>query len=105
MPQKNPLPDWPLNILLQILIPYAASQYLVFNWYFLRALEPALSEDESFDLLKVCVNSVISLPPDMHTPEKTKDEETLDPKQRKVKFKDRVLMLLHHLVSAEMHRI
>lgn len=44
-----------------------------------------LSENESFDLLKVCVNSVLSLPPETHTPEKTKEEDILDPKQRKVK--------------------
>lgn len=63
------------------------SMCLVFNPHFLRPLEPALSENESFDLLKVCVNNVISLPPETHTPEKTKDEETLDPKQRKVNLK------------------
>lgn len=74
------------------------SQCLVFNCVFLRPLEPALSEDECFDLLKVCVNSVISLPPDTHTPEKTKDEEMLDPKQRKVKFK-------HRLVCVEVHSV
>lgn len=50
-----------------------------------------MTEDESFDLLKVCVNSVISLPPDTHTPEKTKDDEMLDPKQRKVKFKEQLV--------------
>uniref|UniRef100_A0A8C2WJ67 Maestro heat-like repeat family member 1 n=1 Tax=Cyclopterus lumpus TaxID=8103 RepID=A0A8C2WJ67_CYCLU len=48
----------------------------------LMPLDPALSENESFDLLKVCVNSVFSLPPETHTPEKIKEEETLDPKQR-----------------------
>lgn len=68
-------------------MPYTMSMCLVFDPHFLRPLEPALSENESFDLLKVCVNSVISLPPETHTPEKTKDEETLDPKQRKVKLK------------------
>lgn len=78
-----------------MLFSHLVAQYLVFNCVFSRPLEPAMSDDESFDLLKVCVNSVISLPPDTHTPEKTKDEEMLDPKQRKVKFKDR-------LVSVEM---
>lgn len=48
-------------------------------------LDPALSENESFDLLKVCVNSVFSLPPETHTPEKTKEDDILDPKQRQVK--------------------
>uniref|UniRef100_A0A8C2WGZ5 Maestro heat-like repeat family member 1 n=1 Tax=Cyclopterus lumpus TaxID=8103 RepID=A0A8C2WGZ5_CYCLU len=38
------------------------------------------ASNESFDLLKVCVNSVFSLPPETHTPEKIKEEETLDPK-------------------------
>lgn len=82
------LPDCPGNIL-QIEFPHTEPLCSFFNRLFLRPLEPALSEDESFDLLKVCVNSVISLPPDTHTPEKTKDEEMLDPKQRKVKFKGR----------------
>lgn len=44
-----------------------------------------MSENESFDLLKVCVNSVVSLPCETHTPEKSKEEDFLDPKQRKVK--------------------
>lgn len=61
------------------------SQCFIFDLKCFRPLEPALSENESFDLLKVCVNSVISLPPETHTPEKTKEEEILDPKQRKVK--------------------
>lgn len=56
-----------------------------FNLKLTRHLEPALSENESFDLLKVCVNSVFSLPPDTHTPEKTKEDDVLDPKKRKVK--------------------
>lgn len=50
-----------------------------------RPLDPALSENESSDLLKVCVSSVMSLPPETSTPEKTKEDEILDPKQRKVK--------------------
>ncbi|KAM4568168.1 maestro heat-like repeat-containing protein family member 1 isoform 1-T2 [Fundulus diaphanus] len=54
----------------------------------LMPLDPPLSENESFDLLKVCVNGVFSLPPDTHTPEKTKDEENLDPKQRKALYND-----------------
>lgn len=59
-------------------------QSLIFNCECFRSLDPPLSENESFDLLKVCVNGVFALPPDTHTPEKTKDEEILDPKQRKV---------------------
>lgn len=67
--------------------------YVMFDMFFFfdlscfRPLEPALSENESFDLLKVCVNSVISLPPEMHTPEKNKEDEVLDPKQRRVIYK------------------
>uniref|UniRef100_A0A3Q3WCT8 Uncharacterized protein n=1 Tax=Mola mola TaxID=94237 RepID=A0A3Q3WCT8_MOLML len=59
----------------------------------LMPLEPALSENESFDLLKVCVNSVVSLPPETHTPEKTKEEETLDPTQRKELYRDTLAAL------------
>lgn len=44
-----------------------------------------MSENENFDLLKVCINGVFSLPAETNTPEKTKEEEPLDPKQRKVK--------------------
>uniref|UniRef100_A0A3Q2DGE9 Maestro heat-like repeat family member 1 n=1 Tax=Cyprinodon variegatus TaxID=28743 RepID=A0A3Q2DGE9_CYPVA len=62
-------------------------------------LDPPLGESESFDLLKVCVNSVFSLPPDTHTPEKTKDEENLDPKQRKALYKDTLAALQELLRS------
>ncbi|XP_077432978.1 maestro heat-like repeat-containing protein family member 1 isoform X1 [Vanacampus margaritifer] len=66
----------------------------------LMPLDPALSENESFDLLKVCVNSVFSLPPETHSPEKTtKEEEILDPKQRKALYKD-TLSSLHGLLSS-----
>ncbi|XP_027868520.1 maestro heat-like repeat-containing protein family member 1 isoform X1 [Xiphophorus couchianus] len=65
----------------------------------LVSLDPPLSENESFDLLKVCVNGVFSLPPDTHTPEKTKDEEILDPKQRKVLYKDTLAALQELLRS------
>lgn len=61
--------------------------FFFFDLSCFRPLEPTLSENESFDLLKVCVNSVISLPPEMHTPEKNKEDEVLDPKQRKVIYK------------------
>ncbi|XP_028280603.1 maestro heat-like repeat-containing protein family member 1 isoform X3 [Parambassis ranga] len=62
-------------------------------------LEPALSENENFDLLKVCVNSAFSLPPETHTPERTKEEETLDPKQRKALYKDTLAALQELLKS------
>ncbi|XP_074539484.1 maestro heat-like repeat-containing protein family member 1 isoform X1 [Halichoeres trimaculatus] len=54
----------------------------------LMPLDPALSENESSDLLKVCVNSVMSLPPETSTPEKTREDEILDPKQRKDLYRD-----------------
>ncbi|KAM9852658.1 maestro heat-like repeat-containing protein family member 1 [Aulostomus maculatus] len=62
-------------------------------------LEPALSENESFDLLKVCVNSVFSLPPETVTPEKSKEEEMLDPSLRKALYKD-TLAALHELLKS-----
>uniref|UniRef100_A0A1A8JGS9 Maestro heat-like repeat family member 1 n=1 Tax=Nothobranchius kuhntae TaxID=321403 RepID=A0A1A8JGS9_NOTKU len=62
-------------------------------------LDPPLSESENFDLLKVCVNSVFSLPPETHTPEKTKEEEILDPKQRKVLYRDTLASLQELLKS------
>ncbi|KAI4810740.1 hypothetical protein KUCAC02_013672, partial [Chaenocephalus aceratus] len=65
----------------------------------LMPLDPALSENESFELLKVCVNTVFSLPPEIQTPEKTKDEETLDPKQRKALYKDTLAALQDLLKS------
>ncbi|KAM6910364.1 maestro heat-like repeat-containing protein family member 1 isoform 1-T1 [Xenentodon cancila] len=65
----------------------------------LMPLEPALNENESFDLLKVCVNSVFSLPPETHTPEKTKEEEILDPAQRKALYRDTLAALQELLKS------
>ncbi|XP_075937478.1 maestro heat-like repeat-containing protein family member 1 isoform X3 [Anarhichas minor] len=65
----------------------------------LMPLDPALSENDNFDLLKVCVNSVFSLPPETHTPEKMKEEETLDPKQRKALYKDTLAALQELLKS------
>uniref|UniRef100_A0A3Q3BFT5 Maestro heat-like repeat family member 1 n=1 Tax=Kryptolebias marmoratus TaxID=37003 RepID=A0A3Q3BFT5_KRYMA len=62
-------------------------------------LDPPLSENESFDLLKVCVNGVFSLPPETHTPEKTKEEEVLDPKQRKALYRDTLAALQELLKS------
>ncbi|XP_019946928.2 maestro heat-like repeat-containing protein family member 1 isoform X1 [Paralichthys olivaceus] len=62
-------------------------------------LDPALSENESFDLLKVCVNSVFSLPPETHTPEKIKEEDLLDPKKRKALYRDTLAALQELLKS------
>uniref|UniRef100_A0A3Q4GZP1 Maestro heat-like repeat family member 1 n=1 Tax=Neolamprologus brichardi TaxID=32507 RepID=A0A3Q4GZP1_NEOBR len=56
-------------------------------------LDPAMSENENFDLLKVCINGVFSLPAETNTPEKTKEEEPLDPKQRKALYKDTLAAL------------
>ncbi|XP_039973660.1 maestro heat-like repeat-containing protein family member 1 isoform X1 [Xiphias gladius] len=65
----------------------------------LMPLDPTLSENESFDLLKVCVNSVFSLPPETHTPEKTKEDEILDPSQRQALYKDTLAALQELLKS------
>ncbi|XP_060936841.1 maestro heat-like repeat-containing protein family member 1 isoform X2 [Limanda limanda] len=62
-------------------------------------LDPALSENESFDLLKICVNSVFSLPPETQTPEKIKDDEVLDPKKRKALHRDTLAALQELLKS------
>ncbi|XP_062254774.1 maestro heat-like repeat-containing protein family member 1 isoform X1 [Platichthys flesus] len=62
-------------------------------------LDPALSENESFDLLKICVNSVFSLPPETQTPEKIKEEEVLEPKKRKALHRDTLAALQELLKS------
>ncbi|XP_030605842.1 maestro heat-like repeat-containing protein family member 1 isoform X1 [Archocentrus centrarchus] len=65
----------------------------------LMPLDPPMTENESFDLLKVCVSSVFSLPPETRTPEKTKEEEPLDPKQREALYKDTMAALQELLKS------
>uniref|UniRef100_UPI0037E92988 maestro heat-like repeat-containing protein family member 1 n=1 Tax=Semicossyphus pulcher TaxID=241346 RepID=UPI0037E92988 len=65
----------------------------------LMPLDPALSENENFDLLKVCVNSVMSLPPETSTPEKTKEDDVQDPKQRKDLYRDTFAALQELLKS------
>lgn len=65
----------------------------------LMPLDPLLSENETFDLLKVSVSSVFSLPPDAHTPEKVKEEEILDPKQRQALYTDTLAALQELLKS------
>uniref|UniRef100_A0AAV2MBF0 Uncharacterized protein n=1 Tax=Knipowitschia caucasica TaxID=637954 RepID=A0AAV2MBF0_KNICA len=65
----------------------------------LIALDPALSENETFDLLKTCVSNVFSLPPETKTPEKVKEDEILDPKQRQALFKDTIAALQDLLKS------
>lgn len=51
-----------------------------------RNLDPPLSENENFDLLKTCLNGVYGLPT-VDTLDKAKDEEALDPQQREVRIK------------------
>ncbi|KAM6967979.1 maestro heat-like repeat-containing protein family member 1 [Aplochiton taeniatus] len=53
----------------------------------LVALDPPLSENESLEMLKVCVNSAYSLPP-VEAPDRGKEEEILEPKQREALYKD-----------------
>ncbi|XP_068179896.1 maestro heat-like repeat-containing protein family member 1 isoform X2 [Antennarius striatus] len=62
-------------------------------------LDPAMSENDTFDLLKVCVNSVFSLPPETHTPEKTKEEEIMEPEQRKALYRNTLAALQELLES------
>nr|XP_046190831.1 maestro heat-like repeat-containing protein family member 1 isoform X2 [Oncorhynchus gorbuscha] len=52
-------------------------------------LEPALTENENFDMLRTCLNGVYGLPP-VNTPDKDrgKDEEVLEPQQREALYKD-----------------
>lgn len=51
-----------------------------------RNLDPPLSENENFDLLKICLTGVYGLP-SVDTLDKAKDEEALDPQQREVRIK------------------
>ena len=47
-------------------------------------LEPALTENETFEMLRTCVGGVFGLPP-ADAPDKGKDDEVLDPNQREVR--------------------
>ncbi|XP_072316120.1 maestro heat-like repeat-containing protein family member 1 isoform X2 [Eucyclogobius newberryi] len=69
----------------------------------LITLDPAMSENETFDLLKICVNNVFSLPPETHTPEKVKEEEILDPTQRQMLYKA-TLAALQDLLKSVLSR-
>lgn len=62
-------------------------------------LDPPLTENDAFDLLKDCVNSVFSLPPETHMPERTKDDDVLDPKQRQMFYRDTLASLQQLLRS------
>uniref|UniRef100_A0A671QQN0 Maestro heat-like repeat-containing protein family member 1 n=1 Tax=Sinocyclocheilus anshuiensis TaxID=1608454 RepID=A0A671QQN0_9TELE len=59
-------------------------------------LDPPLTENENFDLLKTCLNGVYGLPT-VDTPDKAKDEEALDPQQREVLYSD-TFTALHELL-------
>ncbi|XP_073782226.1 maestro heat-like repeat-containing protein family member 1 isoform X1 [Danio rerio] len=59
-------------------------------------LDPPLTENENFDLLKTCLNGVYGLPT-ADTPDKGKDEEALDPQQREVLYSD-TFNALHELL-------
>lgn len=56
-----------------------------FTQYF-STLNPPLAENESFDMLKTCINGVFGLP-SLEMVEKAKDEEVLDPREREVRMK------------------
>uniref|UniRef100_A0A9J7YGA8 Maestro heat-like repeat family member 1 n=2 Tax=Cyprinus carpio carpio TaxID=630221 RepID=A0A9J7YGA8_CYPCA len=59
-------------------------------------LDPPLTENENFDLIKTCLNGVYGLPT-VDTPDKAKDEEALDPQQREVLYSD-TFNALHELL-------
>ncbi|KAG1947998.1 maestro heat-like repeat-containing protein family member 1 isoform X1 [Pimephales promelas] len=59
-------------------------------------LDPPLSENENFDLLKVCLTGVYGLPT-VDTLDKAKDEEALDPQQREALYADTFNALLELL--------
>ncbi|XP_030638186.1 LOW QUALITY PROTEIN: maestro heat-like repeat-containing protein family member 1 [Chanos chanos] len=48
-------------------------------------LDPPLTENENFEMIRTCLNGVYALPT-VDTPDKTKDEETLDPQQREALY-------------------
>ncbi|XP_072535589.1 maestro heat-like repeat-containing protein family member 1 isoform X2 [Salminus brasiliensis] len=50
-------------------------------------LDPPLTENENFDMLKTCINGVYGLPT-LEGAEKGKDEETLDPQQREALYSE-----------------
>ncbi|XP_062395570.1 maestro heat-like repeat-containing protein family member 1 isoform X2 [Sardina pilchardus] len=50
-------------------------------------LDPALTENENFELLRTCVSSVYCLPA-VDAPDKGKDDEVLDPQQREVLYSE-----------------
>ncbi|XP_066539071.1 maestro heat-like repeat-containing protein family member 1 isoform X3 [Hoplias malabaricus] len=61
-------------------------------------LDPSLTENENFDMLKACLNGVYGLPP-LESTEKVKDEEALDPQQREALYTDTFSALRELLCS------
>ncbi|XP_022529276.2 maestro heat-like repeat-containing protein family member 1 isoform X2 [Astyanax mexicanus] len=59
-------------------------------------LDPPLTENENFDMLKTCINGVYGLPT-IEAPEKGKDEEILDPQQKEALYTD-TFSALHELL-------
>ncbi|XP_036439698.1 maestro heat-like repeat-containing protein family member 1 isoform X1 [Colossoma macropomum] len=59
-------------------------------------LDPPLTENENFDMLKTCINGVYGLPT-LEAVEKAKDEEALDPQQRETLYTD-TFSALHELL-------
>ncbi|TRY56529.1 hypothetical protein DNTS_005416, partial [Danionella cerebrum] len=55
-------------------------------------LDPPLSENENFDLLKTCLNGVFGLPA-ADTPDKGKDEDPCDPQQREALYSNTLCAL------------
>ncbi|GAA6103654.1 maestro heat-like repeat-containing protein family member 1 isoform X1 [Tachysurus ichikawai] len=64
----------------------------------LNILDPPLAENETFDMLKVCINGVFGLP-SLEMVEKTKDEELLDPQEREVLYAS-TFSALHDLLCS-----
>ncbi|KAI4893277.1 hypothetical protein NFI96_019675 [Prochilodus magdalenae] len=59
-------------------------------------LDPPLTENENFDMLKTCINGVYGLPT-LEVAERAKDEEALDPQQREALYTD-TFSALHELL-------
>ncbi|XP_063055853.1 maestro heat-like repeat-containing protein family member 1 isoform X2 [Engraulis encrasicolus] len=50
-------------------------------------LDPALTENDNFEMLRTCLSSVYGLPP-VDAPDKGKEEEVLDPQQREILYSE-----------------
>ncbi|XP_062320743.1 maestro heat-like repeat-containing protein family member 1 isoform X1 [Osmerus eperlanus] len=65
-------------------------------------LEPALTENETFEMLRTCVGGVFGLPP-VDAPDKGKDDEVLDLKQREALYLD-TYQALHQLLRSALSK-